>query len=318
MNTPIVTNWTTTDYPNTESYDAWVDTLNEVYGSWNARSLGQQSFNASVKCTTIGSIGIVECVCDPMSAQRDQRNIGNDDSEFVAFQMVLDGRENMQFNDTQYSLERGDIFVWDNKHPMLFEVTERLRKVSIVLPLERLRRWMPSQWDSFERKLEFGSASRMLLAPLISSIVEQDFSGSPMNDQAISEAFIAILAGGVGLNSEANSNSLKPAQLALIKDYISRKITDPALCISSIASANKISIRYLHWLFSDDDKTVSEFILFKRLTLSRKDILNPAMRGHSISDVAFTFGFSNHAHFSRSYKKLFEESPSDTRKNCKV
>ena len=295
-------------------YEAWDNILNQTYGKWDACKEDQQGFNADLKSTIIGSLNIIECECDPCGGVRGHRNISQSDSEFLAIQLVLGGRENIEFDGERYCLEAGDIFIWDSTSPMSFEVTERLNKISIKIPLNRFKNWIPERWGSFNRKLGPKSVNRRLLSPLISTMVDEGFSVTPMNDQAISEGVIALLVGGIEENDESKSGSIKLAQLVSLKEYIKRHIYDPNLSISSIAETNKISTRYVHWLFSENKNTVSEFILSQRMKHCRKDLLNESMNRRSISEIAFSTGFRSPAYFSRRYKELFGEAPRDTRK----
>jgi AraC-like DNA-binding protein len=81
-----------------------------------------------------------------------------------------------------------------------------------------------------------------------------------------------------------------------------------------VARANAVSTRHLHNLFQHSDATVTKWIWERRLKAARDDILNPAMAGKSITEIAFGNGFNDSAHFSRSFKSRFDLSPSQLRK----
>jgi AraC-like DNA-binding protein len=66
--------------------------------------------------------------------------------------------------------------------------------------------------------------------------------------------------------------------------------------------------RYLHMLFSDKGMTVSDYIWRARLLHCRQEL--ETQPGKTITDVAFSWGFSSSSHFSRVFRKHFGFVPS--------
>jgi AraC-like DNA-binding protein len=81
-----------------------------------------------------------------------------------------------------------------------------------------------------------------------------------------------------------------------------------------VADACGISKRYLHELFSDTNKTVSQFIREERLIAAR-DVIG-ASRHLPMAEIAYRFGFSDQAQFSRLFKALFGLTPTDWRRQA--
>jgi AraC-like DNA-binding protein len=74
-----------------------------------------------------------------------------------------------------------------------------------------------------------------------------------------------------------------------------------------VARALGVSIRSLHRAFEDSGESVSGFIRTRRLTRARDDLL----AGHSVSQAARRWNFTDVSHFSRSFKRHFGLNPSD-------
>jgi AraC-like DNA-binding protein len=74
-----------------------------------------------------------------------------------------------------------------------------------------------------------------------------------------------------------------------------------------------ISLRQLYRLFEQENDSVCRYIQRARLHSVAKDLGNPFMREKSLTDIAYAWGFSDSAHFSRSFKRQFELSPRDFR-----
>lgn len=295
------------------SYDSWVEKLNMTYGSWSAESLGHNDFSAATRTNQFGAFAITDCVCDPCAAERTPFDMAQDDGEILAIQLVVSGREKMVLGNQEFLLNPGDIFVWDNTQKMKFEVYQKLHKVSAIFPLQRLKEWMPTSWHKIPRKIVSGTPHNTILSSYILSLSNAELDGSRMNDNALSETTVAMLANSMAALNEDEDGSLKFGQLQCIKYYINRHLADPDLSLDVIAQANSISIRYLHWLFSNTGETVSQYIIMQRLERSKRDLANAMMSQKTITQIAYSWGFSGSAHFSKRFKMAYGLSPREYR-----
>jgi len=308
-----VANWEAGAFSARERYDAWVHTVNSTYGSWDMRPKTSGDYFASLTTKTFGDFSIADCICDPCIGNRLPRNIAKDDREVLAIQLTLEGLEYIRYADNEYVLRAGDIIVWDNTQRMSFRVEEKLHKISIILPLRRLKNWMPTNWHSIPRKIAGDSPNGVLLTSYILSLSENDFSDSIINGDALSEAAVALLASALKQKPFDSPCSLREIQLERVKTYVTKNLDNPELTLAAIAQANKISLRYLHWLFESTNNTANEYILEERLARCRRDLMNPLMLERNIADIAFSWGFNDPTHFSRRFKGLYGQCPSELR-----
>ena len=302
--------WDTFSVASHERYDAWVHKLNDTFGSWNARSYRNKDFSAKVRTNKFGAFRVVDCFCDPCAAERTSSNIARDDEEVLAIQLVVYGTEKILLGDEEYSLDAGDILVWDNTQRMKFEVQEKLHKVSAILPLQRLKDWMPTSWKDMPRKIAAGTPHNAVLTSFLLPLSRADFAGSRMNDDALSEAAVAMLVNSVANLSDFGETTVRSRHLRLIKAHIDRRLKDADLTLETVAKSNGISLRYLHWLFSETGETVSQYVISQRLERCRQDLCHPLMN-RSITQLAYSWGFSDAAHFSKRFKMAYGCSPTD-------
>jgi AraC-like DNA-binding protein len=88
-------------------------------------------------------------------------------------------------------------------------------------------------------------------------------------------------------------------------------LSNPDLSPEVIAEAVGISKRYLHELFAEVNCTVSQFVREERLRAARDLMMMP--NPVQMSDIAYRFGFSDQAQFSRLFKAMFGQTPSGFR-----
>jgi AraC-like DNA-binding protein len=91
--------------------------------------------------------------------------------------------------------------------------------------------------------------------------------------------------------------------------FIEQHLRDPELTPSIIADRLKISSRYLRMIFAANSETPSAYILRRRLEECASRLGDPRWRGHSITEIAFSWGFNSAPHFTRSFRDRFDASP---------
>lgn len=305
--------WQSQQLPPRMRYDGWVHMLNSTYGSWGMSSAPEGRFAASLQTQRLGEFLVANCVCDPCTGHRGARDVLRESREVLAIQLTLSGRERFHLGDDAYELGPGDLIVWDDTQTMTFDVVERLHKVTAILPLRRVQDWLPGNWSSIPRKLSAASTDGMLLASHLRTLADADLGAAHIRGEALAEATVALLAGAVGGFGQEEGDSARERRLEAVKAYIDEHLDDPELSPMSVAVANRISLRYLHWLFSFTDSTVARFVMEQRLLRCRRDLLNPLMAERKVADIAFSWGFTEPAHFSRRFREFFGERPSDLR-----
>ena len=99
-----------------------------------------------------------------------------------------------------------------------------------------------------------------------------------------------------------------------IKQFVAERLGDPALSVDAIALALNCSRRQLYNAFAEEPDGVAGYILRQRLERCRRAFDDRSLDRRSITEVAFEFGFSNMAHFSRVFRAHLGMAPSDYRR----
>lgn len=108
----------------------------------------------------------------------------------------------------------------------------------------------------------------------------------------------------------AHLASPRSEALVSVKEYIDRHLGDAQLSPATIAAANFMSTRRLHYLFEEVGTTVTHWIKAKRLERCRMDLMDPALGSVSVTQIGARWGFMDAAHFSRSFKSAYGNPPS--------
>ncbi|MEV6075188.1 helix-turn-helix domain-containing protein [Streptomyces sp. NPDC052069] len=112
----------------------------------------------------------------------------------------------------------------------------------------------------------------------------------------------AFLVCRPGLLDRVQPESRTRMLLARIDHFIDANLTDRTLSPSDIAAHHHLSVRTLHTLFRQRERTVSATIRHRRLEGARAALSNPRLRTLPISAVAAQWGFTDATLFSRTFR----------------
>lgn len=314
MDNDAVAQWEQTEQlPASERYEAWHHMLNRVYGTWEMEKQTGSVFDARMKSRAVGGFQVVECVCDPCGATRTKTKISKSGREAITIPLILSGRANITMGNKLVQLRAGDVLIWNSLRPLRFEILERMHKITVTVPLSRLRSWLPNSWHEIEGHLPHVSVGAGLMTPIVGSLSSAFLAGDLHNADALTESVIGLLVNVLNTDGSVEAGSLRGTHLLLVKRYIEENLAEPDLSPARIAKANRISLRYLHVLFEREGTTVQQYIIQERLLRCRRELENPSMAGRTITDIAFSWGFQSATHFSRRFKAAFGLTPQDYR-----
>jgi AraC-like DNA-binding protein len=121
---------------------------------------------------------------------------------------------------------------------------------------------------------------------------------------------IELLTLSLDQTSDAGS-AVRAAHLQRARAVIVGNLGNPDLSPGMVAAACGISCRYLHAIFADQNRSVAQSIRDARLIAARDRLQMPAPE--PLSDLAYRFGFSDQAQFSKLFKAMFGQTPSSYR-----
>lgn len=161
--------------------------------------------------------------------------------------------------------------------------------------------------------------SVQLLRSMLSSAIAHGKPASPLEAADIGGVITTLVA--AGLRELPGDDPRKGSKIAAyhitrVKDFVDQHLHEPDLSVEAIALAMKISSDHLCRLFRNDAMPLSRWIAQRRLEACRRDLVDPRMASRSVSDIAFSSGFSDAANFSRAFREQFGVSPRELRQSA--
>jgi AraC-like DNA-binding protein len=112
---------------------------------------------------------------------------------------------------------------------------------------------------------------------------------------------------------EAKRSKMSRYHMDRIQQFALSRLGDNELSIAHVVEALDISAAHIHRLYAGEAQTFGAWLWETRVQLCHLALSNPSLAEQSISQIAFKFGFSHAAHFSRMYKARYGMTPSTWR-----
>jgi AraC-like DNA-binding protein len=295
--------------------DAWARTVDRCFFPVQTIPLLTPPFSATLKSWQLGDLSLTLHDCDPVCYRRDGSHIRRDRGDRILVTFPIDTTLHFMQDQTDLFCRPGEFFMEFGFKPYEFVQQTRGQMWSIMLPADGLRNRLRNV-DSYA---PYTFDARHGAGSLLFDIVRTAPLRLSEADDGAARGVSRVILDLLHLALEANPNvlgsrlgSVQKGHVARIETYIRHNLSDPTLTPESVAAACGISVRYLHGLFRATGNSISRWILEQRLNACHEDLGSGNTRG-GIAEVAFRWGFSDHSHFSRHYRRRFGLTPRERR-----
>jgi AraC family transcriptional activator of tynA and feaB len=277
----------------------------------------RDSFEAELRLGNLGPIGVVRMTCGRSFIDRTPRHIARASGRTYTFILQVQGSGVFAHYGHEALLQKGDFTLCDSAAPHSYRVEQSSEVVMLRVPSNILKEHLPSPECFCGRQLRASEGLTSTVAALTLNLCEQLESGLSLDfHPRVARPLLEMIATSysVAFRSLIRDSSVLSGRHAKVKLYIEQHLHDPELSPCRVASGLKLSPRYLRMIFAVGRETVSAYILRRRLEECARQMCDPRWRGHSISEIAFGWGFNSAPHFTRSFRERFKISPRDYRR----
>jgi AraC family transcriptional regulator, positive regulator of tynA and feaB len=290
----------------------WSDALTDLCGQFSVDPLEASSLDARIDYTTVSKLKLCQIEASQHRIAHAISPSHTSEHPYVKILFQTYGISYFEQNGCQIQIKPGDCLAYDVSSPHTIISPALTRHEVVIVPKELLR----------ERGFNFDKMSACKLSALTGTgRIAHDFVHAAFGEAAklsansaagVAETLIDLLLLPLREADSAFDRVGPEATYVRAQAFIREHLRDPDLCIDQIAASLGCTKRYLHMLFSERGMTVSDYIWRARLQHCRQELENYG--GKTITDVAFSWGFSSSSHFSRVFRKCFGVSPSTVHK----
>ncbi|MDN7500202.1 helix-turn-helix domain-containing protein [Burkholderia gladioli] len=224
---------------------------------------------------------------------------------------ILSGRAYFIQRDRCLLAEIGDIVVYDTRVPYLYGFLTPMRQLLIDIPLTTLEDRLDADLATLPLRITPKPGAGAMLGTTLRTSVER-FVRDPVEHEAArfaehTRSLVVELIDGEVNGTSASRTSL--SYLLTAKQYIAMHLGEPELGPQAVADAVGLSLRHLGRLFAAEGESMTQHIWSERLSHAYRELTDARLRKTSIGEIAFRWGFSSQAHFSRAIRERYGASP---------
>ena len=260
---------------------------------------------------------IVRARSAPVMAAKTTSDVSRSSAEYVYAFCVLSGEIDAEQGEDALRAQQGDLLILDGMRPTkisyMGQVSDRL-----IIKIPKARYATKANPAGLRNRVIQQDNLVLPLRKCVSFVVENAGTLSKAEISAFYDAIAALVPFSAGMLSPAKEQRRDvPEHSALLQrilDRINQELANPDLTPAFIATEFGISARYVHHMFAGLGVTFTAYVVEKRLSNIKNDLLSGPGRGPDIYTLAYRWGFNDLSTFYRAFNKRFGCTPGQLRK----
>jgi AraC-like DNA-binding protein len=292
--------------------ECWTEALTDLCGRFDVDPLQASSLEARINYTTVSRLKLCQIEASQHRIAHTPSRVRSSEHPFVKILFQTHGISYFEQNGRHIELIPGDCLAYDVSCPHTIVSPALTRHEVVIVPKELLRERGFRSAKMPACKLSARTGAGRIAYDFVHAAFDEATKLSPYYAIGVADALIDLLLLPLREADTMFDRVGPEAMYIRAQGFIREHLRDPDLCIDQISVALGCTKRYLHMLFSDRGMTVSDYIWQARLHHCRQEL--ETQPGKTITDVAFSWGFSSSSHFSRVFRKYFGVAPSSIHK----
>jgi AraC-like DNA-binding protein len=301
-----------------ERFEFWCDVVNRQLAPMRSERIGDAPFRGEVQANVVGDLSFARILAGGSRSSRSRYEVAKTRDHFFAVCMHVGGAAVLEREDESVVLKRGDIFVVDTMHPFSIGLERQVEQLIIKMPVRGIESRLARP------DLLFGTVLRdHPLSPLLADYLVHGFRAadrlSPGAAATLAQHAVDLTAQTIeeGTASRpAPTEALREALFVRAERLIALRFAEPDLTPDRIARALSVSTRLLQRIFAEHGATMMGQVWEERVSQAAKLLAKPDASHRSITEIAFTCGFNDSAHFTRAFAARVAVTPSQWRRQA--
>ncbi len=299
----------TNDVRPSEKFGLWKDTLWQLLGRLRSEAFGDESFAGRIEHCDVGDLRICRIIARRHRVVRKLEG-RHDNQDLLKVAVQLKGSSYFEQNNRSVLLSPGSWSIYDTTRPYTVSTMGNVELLTLLIPRARIATHRLNLNDLIVRRFSGETGLGKLAYQFMTTVFSEIANVDPKHEWEIVGAISQLIRlAMLEVAGEQSNLSVREKWRERIKAYIEEHLRDPGLSLGQIAAVMNCSKRYVHKIFESEGTTTSGYIWRMRLCRCREELRDPAFANKSITEIAYSWGFSGSAHFSRTFKDVFHVCP---------
>jgi AraC family transcriptional activator of tynA and feaB len=302
----------------TQRVHRWNDYGSETLCNLTVDPCDRETFQATLSRVEFGPLGLISMVSTGARASSGMGGCGEwavPEKDALLLVLPEQGQGMCMQNNISIAVEPGDLFFQDLTRPWVHNCPGPMRQLMLKIPFSALL----SRVEDPTCLLGVAFSARRPAVAMAADVVrsvhrtlvaepEGEWHGA-LSDMVLDT--VRLLHQSIASNGGwAQERQQRATVRRDAMRFIINHLDDAELSIASVATALGVGQRRLQRAFIEAGETPSQFILSQRHDRAARELSRAqgCSRG-SILDVAFSVGFNDASHFSRSFARRYGVSP---------
>lgn len=299
-----------------DRFDSWHAAARQYVIDHDARADSRLNFEAKLCSAALGGLNLVSFQSSSMTVSHTRRQAAQapGDELFVCRQLA--GTLLLEQGGPEVTLSSGDMALLDPRLPYSARFSSGSSLLVVKVPRRRLEARVGRTGSMIARRMRPEPGENGLLSDFLALLPlhaeRLDLTAATVAEQALDLLAVA-LAKESGLRGPQVS-SARLLVLVRLRSAIEASLMDPALSPAAVAAAVGVSLRYANTVLASENTSVARLIQTRRLERCRQALGDPTQAHRLISEIAYSWGFSDMTHFGRRFKAAYGMLPTEYRK----
>lgn len=287
----------------------WTDMVCSTYVQLECdATAGASTIDGEISAQQLATLQLSQVISTPQVVRRTAAKIARSAEDYFLVSIQTRGEGVIAQDGRTARLAVGDFALYDSTRPYELRFDKPFEQVVLRLPGATLRSALRDTQALTASTVSGQRGAGHLMIGMIRTLAADIDTLAPESAAAVAESVSQILVAGLSALPAARAPPV--SQLAAfhreqIKACIANRLRDPLLSVTGIAAQLRLSPSTLHRAWTGQACSIAQWIWAQRLDAARRDLCNPAHRARSISEIAFSWGFNDAAHFSRAFRARF-------------
>lgn len=312
--------WSTDAVEARDRLSYWVEAVCDTYVQLDCETPQRdRSFRGTIEANQLATLGLSRVTSSPQSVRRTPQKIARATEDYFIVSIQTKGHGKIVQDGRIAELSPGDFALYDSTRPYELIFDEPFQQHVLQLPGAVLRGRLRDTEKLTARKVCGDRGAGHLMIGMIDALAAEIETLETGSVAAIAESVENILVAGL-CSLPGAADPAVSQHTALHRDQVKafalQQLRDPRLSVNAIAAHLRLSPSTIYRAFAGEPVSLGAWIWNQRLDGAKRDICDPAGAGRTITEIAFSWGFNDAAHFSRIFRARFGCSPRELRAEC--